>query len=150
MNAVSLAIFSAKVTPPPRKTFSMKTALSLCTLLLVINLIDPRSAICEPSLQQGRLRHTSINGNTLFQKLCADCHGSDGHGSERATLLSPPITDIATPPFPRSSDRDAIIRVIRNGLGSSMLSYGSRLSDAQITAIADHVLRLRDAPLVQH
>jgi mono/diheme cytochrome c family protein len=73
-----------------------------------------------------------IAGKALFLKAvpaCAICHTLDDAGSEGAVG---PVLDEIKPNAQR------VAKALRNGLGS-MPSYGSKLSDLQIEALARYV-----------
>ncbi|MCC6953023.1 MAG: c-type cytochrome [Deltaproteobacteria bacterium] len=92
---------------------------------------------------------STISGGTLYQKLCADCHGSTGVPEGSVSFLAPRPTNLVEPPFVHTAaitSDDAlsqIERVIREGLGENMISYKKRLTSDQITAVAEYVLYLR-------
>jgi len=94
-------------------------------------------------------------GATLWTQLgCASCHGATGTGD------SPAAKALAAPPYdltralhrPRATDdaaarRRAAALSIATGLaGTAMPGYAGTVSDADIWALADHVVGLRAAP----
>jgi len=101
----------------------------------------------------------NLGARDLYVRYCADCHGTSGHGDGAAAAdLKPPPSDLT-----RSTlSRDELIRVIdgRQPLkghgGASMPQWsslfesqagmaGQRTSEIRIAALADEVLRLREA-----
>ncbi|MGE0395129.1 MAG: cytochrome c [Kofleriaceae bacterium] len=109
-------------------------------------------------------------GAVLWRRCgCVSCHGDDGKGQGPAAINAPsstpasassPKTSLASmPPYdltrtpvrrPRATDtpaarREAIAMSIATGLsGTSMPGYAGTLTDAQIWALADHVLAIGD------
>ncbi len=67
-------------------------------------------------------------GDAVFASTCAGCHGADGTGAS-----GPDLTSRGTLTMERIVDQ------VTNG-GSSMPAYGSKLSSAEIDAVAEYVL----------
>ena len=74
------------------------------------------------------------DGAAVFANRCASCHGSDGGGG-----LGPQLSGgRAAQRFPNIADQ---IGVIANGRGG-MPAFGSRLSEAEIKAVAEYTRTL--------
>jgi cytochrome c oxidase cbb3-type subunit III len=71
------------------------------------------------------------NGAKLYSKHCSVCHNDDGMGGIGLPLNSEKIEH-----FPR----DYLFKTIRNGRPGRVMPAFSKLSDAQVNAIVDHVL----------
>jgi cytochrome c oxidase cbb3-type subunit III len=71
------------------------------------------------------------DGNKLYIKHCSVCHNDNGMGGIGLPLNSEKIEH-----FPR----DYLFKTIRNGRPGRVMPAFSKLSDAQINAIVDHVL----------
>lgn len=87
---------------------------------------------------------TSTDGATIFASTCAACHGADARGGRGPNLLAPPVAEY---------DLQTLIGKINNGkplagmpaFGKPSLG-GERLSQAQMTAVAEYVISLRASP----
>ena len=67
-------------------------------------------------------------GQELFAGNCARCHGADGQGA-------------IGPSLQHETDPAKVTNQVRNG-GQIMPAFGAKLSDAQISAVAEYVLSL--------
>src|ERR1700685_4355436 len=81
-------------------------------------------------------------GKQQFISRCAACHGEDGHGGQ----LGPNIIDVANP---RATSADAVRRLIRSGIPSAGMPAFTTLSDAEVDAIAAHVMSLKTPAVTQ-
>lgn len=79
-----------------------------------------------------------IDAGSLYSDYCSVCHGDKGDGESHAKQgMIPPPRDFTSPMSAVELTRPRIINAIRNGIpGSAMSSWKSRLSDAQIAALA--------------
>jgi mono/diheme cytochrome c family protein len=77
------------------------------------------------------------DGRALYARLCAGCHGPSGEG----TALGKPID---------ARGEEAAVRIadtIRRGVkGTPMPAYAGTLREAEIEAIARHLVTLRRQP----
>jgi mono/diheme cytochrome c family protein len=101
----------------------------------------------EPAAQSG--------GQTLYEQLCASCHGAEGRGDGAASsdvLLRP--RDFALNAFKFDTDADwergsdvDLANVIKNGPavygGSALMPPWSTLSDDDIAALVAHIRLLQ-------
>jgi mono/diheme cytochrome c family protein len=82
----------------------------------------------------------------LYLGLCATCHGSDGHGSWRATLFLIRPGDLADAARMRANTDQYLFDIIKHGgapLGHpGMPAFGGALSDDDIHALVDSVRKL--------
>lgn len=87
-------------------------------------------------------------GSAIYVRLCAKCHGDRGTPPPWVeSLLMPPPTDLAAETYKYGSSKTAVERSIRLGLGTNMFRFNNRLTERQISAVADYVLRLRSLRL---
>jgi len=102
----------------------------LCRALLKLTLYPILGLACFAHAQPDDPAY--LAGKALFLKAvpaCAICHTLNDAGSEGAVG---PVLDEIKPNAQR------VVKALRNGLGS-MPSYGSKLSDSQIEALARYV-----------
>jgi mono/diheme cytochrome c family protein len=74
------------------------------------------------------------DGAAVFSSACASCHGSDGGGGVGAQLSDGLVVD-------RYPDIEDEIAVITSGSGG-MPGFGTRLSEAEIRAVAEYIRSL--------
>jgi cytochrome c oxidase cbb3-type subunit III len=90
----------------------------------------------QQSLPQKGIKSVSSGGKQAFASTCAECHGLDGKGSERA----PNIADRQT--VQRLSDAQ-IFQIIENGIpGTGMPAFHS-LSNSQIKTLVSYLRTLQ-------
>lgn len=77
----------------------------------------------------------------LFRQNCAACHGPDGRGNARTG--TPNFTELSVQ---RSLSNQGVLDAIRNGKGGVMPAWSGRLTDAQISELADYVRSFSSAP----
>ena len=79
----------------------------------------------------------AVDGRTLYETKCAQCHGKDG-------VAKPPgagSRNFNDPAFQSSASDDAIAKITAEGKGK-MPAYRSKLSPDQIRAVTAHVKSL--------
>lgn len=76
-------------------------------------------------------------GERLYLTQCAMCHGPKGEGANGPTLARPKLLHAA--------DDDALKAIIRSGIAGTGMP-GTRLIDAELTALAAYVRKLGQAP----
>jgi cytochrome c oxidase cbb3-type subunit III len=72
-------------------------------------------------------------GRQLFETHCAFCHGPHGEGGKGPTL--------AQPSLPRASDRESLLKIIKEGINGTEMPRARLLPD-QIETVADYVQAL--------
>ena len=70
------------------------------------------------------------NGKTIFGNQCSVCHGVTGSGGNGG------------PPINQGKTKELVIKQVTNG-GGGMPPFSGQLSEAEITAVADHVMELQ-------
>ena len=91
------------------------------------------------------------DGNALFAMQCAACHGSEGLGDGPLSLeLVRKPANLVAGPFAWTPAGEnlglRVARVIKFGLPGTDMPGHEVLTDAQILALRDHVLKLRGLP----
>jgi mono/diheme cytochrome c family protein len=78
----------------------------------------------------------------LYHNYCSVCHGDKGDGKSRASgALSTPPRDFTSEASKRELTRERIVLAITHGRpGTAMVSWKSQLSEADIAALAEHVM----------
>lgn len=85
----------------------------------------------------------AASGEAVYAANCALCHGDDGHGQGQASIgLEPPPADFADREWKTGDGSLAAIKnTIENGSpGTAMIGWKGTLTDAEIDAVARHVL----------
>jgi high-affinity iron transporter len=85
----------------------------------------------------------AASGQAVYAANCALCHGDDGRGEGQASIgLEPPPADFADREWKTGDGSLAAIRnTIENGSpGTAMIGWKGTLTDAEIDAVARHVL----------
>jgi len=80
----------------------------------------------------------------LWKKNCASCHGEDGKGQTKAGKQKK-VKDMTDPEVRGKFDRDRMIKSVTEGIKDDagkdrMKPYAEKLSEAEITALVDHVI----------
>ena len=117
----------------------VQLAALLCAMAFVVLLFtnepdkgDAAATPGAPSSADGQ--PAAVDGAAVFANRCASCHGGDGGGG-----LGPQLSGgLAVQRFPNIADQ---IGVVTNGRGG-MPAFGSRLSEAEIQAVADYTRTL--------
>ena len=85
----------------------------------------------------------------VYLTSCAGCHGANGHGSWRATLLLLPTTDLAAPRTLAPLSDEYLVELIKRGgatIGKpGMPAFGYHLSDEQIREVVRYLRTLAAA-----
>lgn len=81
----------------------------------------------------------SIDSAALYQDFCSVCHGDKGDGQSHAQQgMVPPPRDFTSPQSAVELNLGRILLAIREGVaGTAMTGWKSRLSDAEIAALAN-------------
>jgi mono/diheme cytochrome c family protein len=83
------------------------------------------------------------SGEAVYAANCALCHGDDGRGQGQASIgLEPPPADFSDREWKTGDGSLAAIKnTIENGSpGTAMIGWKGTLTDAEIDAVARHVL----------
>ena len=87
------------------------------------------------------------NATALWAKNCASCHGQAGKGDTKIGKMKK-LRDLSAPDVHASLSRDAVIKMIKEGITDAesgkvlMKGYADKLSEAEIEILADHALAL--------
>jgi len=84
----------------------------------------------------------AADGQAVFATNCAACHGDGGTGGGAAAVgLEPPPADLTDAVWTTGDGSLAAVRnVVENGSpGTAMIAWKGTLTDAEITAVAEHV-----------
>ncbi len=81
------------------------------------------------------------DGKALYNKYCSVCHDTEGQGGVGVPL--------SLPSFLNSVSDEYLKRTIREGRPGRIMPAFSKLSDAQVKAIAGHVRSWTDVPVVK-
>ncbi|HSM15351.1 MAG TPA: cytochrome c [Thermoanaerobaculia bacterium] len=112
----------------------MKPTRSLALLALVPALLAALSG-CDLILQRSE-------GEKLWRKHCAECHGIDGSGNT-PRYMGDAWADLRDDAWRVGGDRSSIENVVREGVFARMPGYNEKLSSAEIRLIIDYLYQLR-------
>jgi len=90
-----------------------------------------------------------FNVESMFNVVCASCHGQAGDGTGAAgAALDPPPANFTDPVFWETRDMDRIVNVITNGAGvvggsPLMVGWSASFTAEQIQEFADYVAEFR-------
>jgi len=81
----------------------------------------------------------AIDSAALYHDFCSVCHGDEGDGKSHAQQgLNPPPRDFTSPESALLLTPERIVHAIAEGVpGTAMSGWKSRLSEAQISALAE-------------
>ena len=80
-------------------------------------------------------------GEKLWRKLCAECHGVDGSGNT-PRYMGDPFADLRDGAWRGDGDRGSLETVVREGIFGKMPAH-DELSAAQMRALLDYLYQLR-------
>lgn len=84
------------------------------------------------------------DGEALFSRLCAVCHGAGGLADGKMAAKCPkPPANLAAGPFVWSADETRLPAIIKFGIPGTDMPGHETLPESDITALRDHLLRLR-------
>jgi mono/diheme cytochrome c family protein len=122
-----------------------RPAIALGVILLGVGVF---AAALAWLLDTPKPRAGASRAERLYVGLCATCHGTDGHGSWRATLFLIRPGDIADRDRMRRESDQYVFDIIKHGgapLGRpGMPAFGASLGDDDIRALVGYVRRLGD------
>ncbi len=134
-NVVELATIIAGYQRPGDSNMpSWAMALSQTELLNIAAYI---SGITRTDLRfKGDTRH----GRVIFKSACVACHGKDGTGRGiLAYLIRIAMIDFTISENMKGMSDEELVKLIREGKGDYMPSWGGALSDDEITDVASYV-----------
>ena len=84
-------------------------------------------------------------GQALYQKWCASCHGQTGLGDgPAAAAFDKKPGNLADAQYKRGNGDKAVLKIITKGLpGTAMGPFGDKLNDAERQALVDYLKVLR-------
>jgi mono/diheme cytochrome c family protein len=80
-------------------------------------------------------------GEKLWRKHCADCHGLDGAGNT-PRYMGTPGADLRDDAWRFGSDRSSVETVVREGIFGQMPAF-DQLTNAEMRAMLDYFYQLR-------
>ncbi|HWP38634.1 MAG TPA: cytochrome c [Gemmatimonadales bacterium] len=81
-------------------------------------------------------------GQELYEKYCAACHGQKGVPTRTAQATWPNLRAFTEPGFLETRSDDSIVAVTHSGIGRDMPARKDRLTREQLMAIARYVRSL--------
>jgi mono/diheme cytochrome c family protein len=123
--------------PYPTENSRLRTVRGVgATLVLIL--------ACTAALTAARAQD-GPNGQQLFDRMCAGCHGNRGDGGTgHRGGFSPHVTTLADKEYMESVTDEYLVLVIKKGgaaMGkmATMPAWGKRLSDEEIRSIVAHI-----------
>ena len=105
--------------------------------LLVTMALVMTAGACDRKIAGGR-----ANGLEVYTEACARCHGAKGV-PPRELAIQLGVRDLSTAEFQTTaSDEDIRKQIVNGSEKKGMPAYGDLLSEAQITAVIEHVRSL--------
>ena len=118
-------------------------------LLLVLSACSPgvRSPDPTPPTPKDLLTSSErrTDGQALFARHCALCHGERGDGNGVRRTLSKPPADLSDPMWQQQADPPGVYRAIRDGVPRSPMAAWRILSEEQTWALTAYILSLNEA-----
>jgi cytochrome c553 len=114
-----------------------RIALALCS-----------AAISMAALSSARAEDAAApDAKALWDKNCASCHGADGKAKVKMGEMLK-VRDLTDPAVHATLTRDNVLKGIKDGVKNPegkvvMKGYTGKLSDAEMTALADYVMALK-------
>lgn len=78
-------------------------------------------------------------GKKIYQRFCASCHGPKGKGDGAMALSGGTPSDLTDDVWDYGSTDGEIFIVIRDGVSSDMLGYGSKIEEKQIWQLVNFI-----------
>jgi len=85
-----------------------------------------------------RLTAQAPDGQSIYRDECRTCHGAAGKPTQRAASQYKNMPTFEASFFANRS-QDSIVAVLNRGVGKDMKSFKSKLSPAEIAAVAKYV-----------
>jgi mono/diheme cytochrome c family protein len=90
---------------------------------------------------KGEIAGGSADGARVFAEACAMCHGPTGKPNA-AMVAQMGVRDLTAPDLRARITRERVIDQVRRGSDNGIMpAFGGKLSDPQIDAVADYVIR---------
>lgn len=85
------------------------------------------------------------DGQVLYQKWCAGCHGQKGLGDgPQAAAFDKKPGNLADPQYKRGNSDKAVLKIIAKGIpGTAMGPFGDKLDEAERQALVNYLKVLR-------
>lgn len=124
-------------------TFNLSLTLVACAVAgLAASSPTPR-----PASSLGRTAmHQDADGKKLYLKNCRQCHSTSGEPDAESKAKYPKIKSLNDAAFLAKLSDDSIAKVIKNGAGKDMKSFGDRLNAEEIAAVVKYVRTLPSKP----
>ena len=112
--------------------YVVMAGVGLAALILVGRLVGANKLPGEAGAKQ-----TATDGKTLFQTNCAACHGVNAEGRSGPSLVSGSLAEL--------SIEELAAKISKGKPLAGMPKFSRSLSPAQIRAIAEYIVSLREA-----
>lgn len=89
-----------------------------------------------------RLSAQADAGRDGYKEECKSCHGINGVPPERAVQQYPKIKALGLNGFVSALSEDSIVTILKKGIDKDMKSFSSKLSEAEMTAVAKYIKAL--------
>jgi mono/diheme cytochrome c family protein len=87
----------------------------------------------------------ATDGEELYRKYCAACHGAEGRADGPASAGFDPLpTDLTDPERMQQLTDDGLLEALSEGSGA-MPGFGSMLTEDELRAVADYTRTLTEA-----
>lgn len=84
------------------------------------------------------------DGEELYLKYCAACHGAEGGGGPASAGFNPPPTDLTDAERMQQLTDDRLLEVLSEGSGA-MPGFASMLTEDELRAVAEYTRTLSEA-----
>jgi mono/diheme cytochrome c family protein len=115
--------------------------LTRLTALLGFGILAAACALAGCSTGDDAGPAVAVEPAVLYARMCARCHGADGHGDPEIRKTMPNVRDFRDPAFRARASSDAIVSVVMAGKGQ-MPAFASSLSLPKMQALSGYVRRL--------
>src|SRR5207237_822321 len=85
-------------------------------------------------------RGIAVEPAVIYARMCARCHGVDGHGDPEIRKTMPNVRDFRDPAFRAKATTDSIVTVVMAGKGQ-MPAFANSLSMPKMQALSGYVRR---------
>lgn len=110
------------------------------SLMSKICLILFAAILCASVAMSTAAAELAADGQAVYEKRCAMCHGEDGKGDTKAgKMMKTP--DITTADWKEGTSVEQLVATLKKGLGK-MKSFEGKVSDEELTAAAEYTRQL--------